>query len=119
MQLSFQCQGVGASACLGGIPVRRYGRRVLPLVLASVVAPFPPQRFARAVPASAPGCRPTFPQRPTPGIQPRKPPALRRLTSHPAPLVGAKLANADAPARPLLLLLLSAHFRKAPGASRG
>src|SRR2546426_11068279 len=101
MQLSCQCQGVGASAYLSGIPVRRYGRRVLPLVLVSVVAPFPPRRFARAVPASAPGCRPAAPQCPTPGIQPRKPPALRRLTSRPAPLVGVKFANTDTPARPL------------------
>src|SRR3989441_12007252 len=107
MWLSCQYRGVGASGCPSELPVRQSERRVPLLVLVSVAVPLLPWRFAHAVLASALGCRPASPQRPTPGSRPHKPPALLRLTSHPSPLVGVKPANTHTLARPWPLLLLS------------
>src|SRR5215467_2687406 len=110
MRLSFQYRGVDASVYPGGLPGRRYERRVPLPVLASVAVPLPPRRFGHAVPASAPGYRLAAPQRPTPRIQPHTLPALLGLTSHPLPRVGVNPANTDMPARPWHLLLLSTYL---------
>src|SRR5215467_16002446 len=117
MRLSFQYRGVDASVCPGGLPERRYERRVPLRVLASVAVPLLPRRFVHAIPASAPGYRLATPQRPTPRIQPHTLPALLGLTSHPLPHVDVNPANTDTPARPWYLLLLSAHFSSPPSIS--